>query len=71
MTTLLHTHDGAPVAIVMAHGHVFTGYGATQAEALRHAQAQATAHTRRETARTIGLTLCALSLLALVLHLLT
>ena len=71
MTTLLTTYDNVPTAIVMAHGHVFTGYGATQGEALRHAQAQATAHTRRETARTIGLTLCALSLLALVLHLLT
>ena len=68
MTTLLHTHDGAPVAIVMAHGQVFTGYGATQAEALRAAQAQATAHTRREIARAIGLTLSVLSLLALTLR---
>ena len=71
MTTLLAVHDRVPVAIVMAHGHVFTGYGATQGEALRHAQAQATAHARRETARTIGLTLCAIALLSLTLHLLT
>ena len=71
MTTLLTTYDNVPTAIVMAHGHVFTGYGATQAEALRHTQAQAARHAAREHFRIAGLTLAGLSLLALALHLLS
>ena len=71
MTTLLAVHDRVPVAIVIAHGHVFTGYGATQGEALRDARRQAALHLAREHFRIAGLTLAGLSLLALALHLLT
>ena len=65
------TPDGQHVAHVFAHGLIFEGRASTPEQALRAAQVQATAHARRETARTIGLTLCALSLLSLTLHLLT
>lgn len=64
-------YDGAHVAVHLTHGHAFIGHGETPEAARADAERKARAFAARETARTIGLTLSALALLALALHLLT